>query len=548
MAISNSAYIFDYLNDVWQLLPDQDQSFFAELWGAYQRTYGYLWQQQFESDLANTITNLPLYNTKRWLRHSFSEETQVAKTATYESPVDFTFGINLADRYLVKLALNEDPPVEVDIRGVNPYVTTVYEICAKINTALGATVVSPKSSGGVLLLTSNVTGYAGSFTFYTPSIGSKDATEIVFGIPTSATLPLTFPPYRYVYQLGETNIVRIPVLQNTIHDDLATVVLAEGVDYTIEFGTGVISFANQPPATLWAKDTICNFETPYNNFGYLMGIYDSNTEAYLKSIQGLWHAFWTGPRPSALKSSLYLLFGLPTASYDGSVVQVTPTEITLYYPSVNKTEVFSIPENLLAIVSAGDDVVRYDPLVNGIELFDKVNFPGFLANLGGRFSVQPFLTQFASRGPGDSDESRALTLLEESTYLPQITIDAFFNPAIKLGNVPLFLRSIQPKARTFLNQILVGSFKDPLPLLDEGATWTKTALWPSGVPALGLDINFDSTDNVDWSNNTMASDEDLMQAELEPGYIALDAPLLFFGDFGKLEVYQSAVLIGTYYI
>ena len=69
----------------------------------------------------------------------------------------------------------------------------------------------------------------------------------------------------------------------------------DNADYEVEFGTGVISFNQPPPAIMWAKDTLVNKETPYNNYGYLLGIYDNNTASYLKAVKGLLVRFLDGP-------------------------------------------------------------------------------------------------------------------------------------------------------------------------------------------------------------------------------------------------------------
>src|ERR1019366_2472001 len=253
---------------------------------------------------------------------------------------------------------------------------------------------------------------------------------------------------------------------------------------------------------MWAKDTLINYETPYNNFGYLMGLYDQNTPNYLKSVQGLWFAYWQGPRPEFIRRALYLLFGLPTASKIGAVTAVTATTIGLTYVDTT-TETFTIPSGLAALVVVGQSLTQYQPLVSGIRVFDKVNYPGFLRLEIGRPAVRPFLTQNATLGPGpDTDETKALLLLEANSYLPQIDVNAFISPSINVANITSFLRNIQPRSRTFLLQILIGTVQDGLVLVDEGPTTVTSGAWPHGVPSLGLDITLDATSNVDWNNNS----------------------------------------------
>jgi hypothetical protein len=544
----DSQYIFDYLSDVWDLLPDQDRIRFGALWKAYEQTYGSIWMQQFDSDLGNTIQNLPLYNILRWIQHTVDSTTQVLTAATYESPIDFYPSLDLSSRYLVQLAVDGGSPVEMDLRGVNPSQTLLSEIVTRINTLVGEPVAMATDANQLLVITSQTTGPTSSLEFLPASNPALDASEIIWGLDPT-TLPQTLPQFPYSYQLADSRVVAVPVLQNAIRSDVVTVTLTQNVDYTVQFGTGIISFAAEPPSPLWAPDTLINYETPYNNFGYLMGIYNANTPDYLKVVKGLWYAFWNGPTPQNIQWSLYLIFGLPTATQAGTVTAVTGTTITLTYTDTT-TESFAIPANLNSIVIPGQTVKQFQPLVSGINVFDKVNYPGFLRKELGRPAVQPFLTQNATRGANpDTDESLALVLLEQNTYLPQIDVSAFISPIISLANVNTFLREIQPRSRTFLLQILIGNFQEQLQLMDEGYTSLPNDDYPNGAPSLGLDISFDTTPNVDWNNNTMGNLATWEEAESNVGTgLHLDDEKMWFGDYGVVEVYQHSVLIDTFMI
>lgn len=556
--MADSQYIFDYLNDVWSLLPEQDQICFGETWKAYEQTYGSIWMQQFDSDLGNLIQTLPLYNILRWIEHFFDDTTQVLLAASYTSPQDFSKPIDLSSRYLINMSVDGDTPKEMDLRGLVPGATTLAEIVTRINTLLGQPVASATDANQLLTFTSTTKGPTSQLAFFPTSFPSQDASEIIIGFDPLTDLPKIYPEFPWSYQLADVHVIGIPVLQNMIHDELVTVLLQQNVDYGVEFGTGIISFAVQPPASMWAKDTLINYETPYNNFGYLMNLYDKNTPGYLKAVQGLWFAFWNGPRPEYIRRSLYLLFGLPTASKPGTVTTVTANTITLTYTDTT-TESFAIPTNLDAVVVVGQSVQQFQPLVDGIEVYDKVNYPGFLRKEVGRPGVQPFLTQFATTGTApNTDETMALTLLEQNTYLPQINVNSFISPNINISNVNTFLRNIQPRSRTYLFQILVGVFKDQLGLMDEGLTGQvdltpkpngQGPRWPNGIPAMGLTIVFDTTPNVDWNNNTMGNIDTWTDAEDNSyTWLQLDDEVAWFGDFGTVDVYQSAVLIDSFSI
>jgi hypothetical protein len=529
--MANSDSIFSFLNDVYDLLPERDRSRFGELWKAYEQTYGDVWLKSIERDLAVNIDSLPLYNIQRWLKHSFDTTTRVERAAFYRTNQDLSKTVNLSARYLLKIGIDGGTPFELDMRGANPSKTTNVEIRDKINAAAGFQFATLVVLDALLDLESRTIGITSRITFYPASNPALDAMELIIGIDQVA-LPYSVPEFRFEYQLLDKNIVSIPVLQNKIHDELASVWLYKSTDYNVEFGTGIISFKDIPPEALWAKDNYVNLETPYNNFGYLLDIYDSNTAAYLKAVKGLWYAFWTGPRPENIRRSLYLLFGLPTASADGTVLNVTATEITLKYSADETEEVFIIPSDLFPTVAIGDAVSRFQPLVTGITVQDKINSPGFIEREVGRFGIQPFLTENASRGEDpNTDESKALKLLEANTYLPQIEVSAFISPDIKLNNIKTFLNNIQPMSRTFMFQVLIGLFRESFEIKE----------------SIGQDIAFTVTPHLDYNPSMEMSQADREDAEINPlTGDTIDSENIVYAEYLDVEVRQFGVLVDSF--
>jgi hypothetical protein len=544
--MSDSQYLFNYLNNVWDLLPERDRKRFGETWKAYEQTYGDAWSKLFERDLGNSVDFVPLYNNQRWLSYLFNNSTKVLRAAHFRSIQDLSTTINLSSRYLIKLAVDGGTPVEVDLRGSNPAATTLPQIVLKINTAMGIP-VAKATNGQLLDFRSLTTGPTSKLTFFAASDPAADASAVILGLDPSTDLPYQTPGFPYEYQLPDRFIVGIPELQTTIHKYDSTQTLSQGVDYIVDFGTGIISFKEIPPAKVWAPDTLLNKEAPYNQFGFLMDIYDSNTPAYLKAVKGLWFAFWTGPRPENIRRALYLLFGLPTASQPGTVTSVTATQIRIRYTD-DATEVFDIPPELIPLVTVGQSVDRFQPLVSGIQVFDKVNYPGFMTREGGRSAVAPFLVEGATTGIDPStDESRALRTLEEHTYLPQIDVNSFISPDIKLSNVQTFLKNIQPKSRQYLFQVLVGTFRDRIPISDEGNRTATNSNFPNGIPALAFDITFDATANVDWNINRDTDLASLEDSETNDyTHLVLDSHVFTHGDRASIEVYQSSSLVDSF--
>ena len=595
--------IFSYLNEVYSLLSENDRLRIGETWTAFEQTYGDIWTKLFEQQLAVNVNTCPLYNNQRWMQYTFNSTTVYSQNAVFRGNQDLSRGIDLSQKYLVKIGIGAASPIEVDLRGATATATTNLEIAANINNAFGfifanlvvenalielATIIPGAAfTGNMAANASAITGifpsasnmFAGqmlddgavniapgtivtaitststitistptlntapvskaafnannpTITFYPASDTGRDASALVLGLDSTA-FPLTVPQFVFSYALPDTTITSMPTLQTNIHDDQpGIVVLTQNVDYAVTFGAGIVSFADTPPATMWAKNTLLNLETPYNNFGYLMNFYDQNTPAYLKAVQGLWYSYWTGPTPENIKRSLYLLFGLPTASFAGTVLTVTPTQITLLYAD-QTTEIFDIPTDLTSLVVVGQSVTKFQPLVSGISVFDKVNDKGFVSSQVGRFGIKQFLTQNASRGTGaNTDETKALQTVEMNTYLPQIDVNAFVSADINLGNVKTFLTNMQPKSRTYFFQVLVGTFEDVIAMNDD---------------ALSINVAFNVTPNVDSNMNTDAQESDLIDAETNPATgIILDSECMAMTDMAGIQVFHSAVLVDSF--
>jgi hypothetical protein len=523
-----SAQYFNFIAPSTDGLPAADKQRFAELWQGYEQIFASVYQYYVEADLNIAIQDVVIFSTERWLPYTFDSTNTVLKAAQVTGNQDLSQGVNLSVRYLLNFSVNGGAPIEVDLRGANPASTTINEIKSRINVAAGFVFATGILQNAVLQLTSNTQGPSSSIVFLETSVPARNCIEFVLGL-LEADLPLSFPQFKYNYTLPYTLVNDVPELRDKIRDESVTVTLESGTDYAVNVD-GTISFKVPPPASMWAKRTLINNENPWNTFGFLMDIYGPNSPGYLAILQGLWFAFWTGPKPDNVKRSLYLLFGLPTAQEDATVISVTPTTITTR--SVDNVErTFPIPTNLVAIVSPGDSVVKFQPLVSGIDVFDKINKPGFIADEIGRAGIQRFLTEEASRGPGDTDETKALRMLEEHAFLPQISVDAFISPNISLGNVKTFLNAIKPLHKAFLFQVIVGTFLDPLEIGE----------------SLGIGISMNVTPNLDSNQTTFDQQTDLDNYEMtDDSSLDLDTDVVNFEESVGVEVRSFGTLIDSF--
>lgn len=526
-----SKQYFEFLGTVWDQLPKKDRELLAETWQGYEQIFAAIYQRFVETNINLSIKDLLPYNTERWLPYVFNNDNVINEKTTLISSQDLALGLNLTNKYLLKLSVDNGVPIEIDIRGINPGNTKIQEINSKINAAFGFAFSSMIFEETVIKLTSRLTGALSSIIIHETSDPSKNACEFVLGVSV-LDLPAVYPLYPYLYKLPYPRVASIPSFRNSIRDESLEIGLTEGIDYTVSEGQ-YISFKSIPPQKMWAKRTLFDEETPFNNFGFLMDIFQPTSKRYVEVLKGLWFAFWTGPKPSNVRTSLYLLFGLPVARFNGVVTNLTTTSITVRYDN-NETDDFQIPSGLVALVSLGQSFVKFDPLVNGIEVYDKINRPGFIADEIGREGISRFLTEEATRGPGeDTDETRALRLLEEYTFLPQISVDAFISPDINLGNVKIFLDAIKPLNKTYLFQVIVGSFRDSVDFDDSYSYY--------------LDINV--TPTIDSNETTYQSSGILLDYEtIDNEGLNLDPEVLLFQESIAVEVRQGLTLIDNFVV
>jgi hypothetical protein len=525
--MAGSSQYFNFISDVLKKLPDGDRERMAELWRGLEQSVASCYQKFVEARFNVSVSKQFSLSDERWLPYTFDSSSEVKKAATYKSKEDLSLGINLSVKYLINIAWDNKPAVEVDLRGLNPFSTSLQEIVNKINIASGFKFSKTDATQSLLEFTSPTSGIQSRIIFYPASIPSADASEMVLSVLPS-DMPYILPEYPYTYLSPYPKLSSVPFMQDSIRDENISVSLVEGADYVIS--ADVFQFKQPPASNFWSRRNLFNEEWPWNNFGFLLDIYQPNSDRYVQVIQGLWFAFWTGPKPSNLRKALYLLFQLPTAPFDGVITRLTATEIDVT-DSTGATTTLLIPSELESIVVLGQQVELFDPLVTGIDIFDKVNKPGFIAEEIGRYGIQRFLLDDATRGPGDTDETKALKMLEEYTFLPQISVNAFVSPDINIANVRLFLDAIKPVIKTYLFQVIVGTFKDELSFQDKDS-WS---------------LDMDVTPSVDFNETTLQPAADLLAHETtaDPG-LSVDTEGVLMQELAEIEVRSFGLLIDLF--
>jgi hypothetical protein len=158
---------------------------------------------------------------------------------------------------------------------------------------------------------------------------------------------------------------------------------------------------NELPEYMWAEVTyLDNKPTIEANFGRLVNFTQEDLAArsdeldYLSAVQGLWYAYWFGPRPYNIRIGAQILLGLPFAEVEGTITDINTSfdssrARVLIQDANNSTSVRSYfyPSNLSletnpetgSVYALGDTVAQFAPLCTGVEVEDYISDPDWFA-------------------------------------------------------------------------------------------------------------------------------------------------------------------------
>jgi hypothetical protein len=133
-----------------------------------------------------------------------------------------------------------------------------------------------------------------------------------------------------------------------------------------------------------------------------------------------------------------------SGGFTAEVFQVDDDTITLA-DADGAEQTFTVPTGLSATVAVGDSIEQFQRLTDGVRIFDKINTDNFVTLQIGAVSIQRFLTQNATA----ADETKALTLLEEHLWVPQVLTDAI-NDVTSIDEILTFLNNLKPQWTEFV--------------------------------------------------------------------------------------------------
>lgn len=182
----------------------------------------------------------------------------------------------------------------------------------------------------------------------------------------------------------------------------STRVLSESVDYQFD-GLGKVSFRSLATRDrMWAPVAQVDERHIQNFYGVLTDASsERSTDQYLSRVQGTWAALTNGPAIGNVHTGLHLAMGLPVARADGIVRSISETRDgvgrllyrTMFIAGVDGEFEYRIPGTLPLIswqYGVGDEVQRFDPLTNGVEVLDYQSDPMWHTRFPGVAELERF--------------------------------------------------------------------------------------------------------------------------------------------------------------
>ena len=251
-------------------------------------------------------------------------------------------------------------------------------------------------------------------------------------------------------------IVDLPALQEHVVTADDETVLRRNADFYLETFRGVpcIRFESSvgsdvweglvPPNRLWSEYTYIDNEPVIEaNFGIPADLSRDKLAAlpvkvdYLSAVRGLWYAYFSGPTLYSMRVGTQIFLGLPFAEEEGTIVEIrddfttTTTRVIVRdkldvhlfrsytFKSILGLETNPDTGNPYAV---GDEVGRFAPLTNGVDVIDYVKDPNWI--------IPTLLQDFATE------------VEKYFTFTVRIS-SAAFSPAA-LGLVQEFILNIKP--------------------------------------------------------------------------------------------------------
>lgn len=351
-------------------MEERDRETFLLVWDQWLRCAAHLRQYNAETNAAKGLFSI----------QPFQKSLNVAvvldvETATYRSGVAYG---------LIHRSLYPDP-------GSNKFKWP----------AEGHTAVTEVLPGDTLYLTDGSTANPIPFTIKTvladgvvtdQAFESEQSTWISYRVDRGAIPDPEFVGCAEVFPIADT-VKSIPLMATTVTSGGHT--LVEGADYVVK--GGFLGFYSATPrqhegrlSFFFAPEVIEDEDLPYQVFGYPIGFRRESSDQYVRGLQALWFALWSGPTPKNIGVGVSVLFGLPF-TVPGRVTRVMQKSDGGWEVEVDGKEVVThvIPPGFSPNVKEGDEV-GFQSLTDASRVVDYISDPRFVS----QFGLEPAIVKF----------------------------------------------------------------------------------------------------------------------------------------------------------
>jgi len=268
--------------------------------------------------------------------------------------------------------------------------------------------------------------------------------------------------FRYRHAI-DTNIVSAPLLQDGI--DKPQLVSTQGINHEFR-GDGYL-YCDYSDAEgfgdVWAPNIWVDEQTIARNFGSAVDFDCPTSPSYLYGTRGLWNVYWNGPAINNVEVGAKIVLGSPVAPAACTVTNVTENEDGSHTVGLSVGVDLEVPSYLNVIVVAGQALVAYQAVADGVWVYDAIRdpewwrrFPGF-QRLWSDYSVdgEPWSGRFDDRGflddggywddAGDADElkQKLFELIKTFSFLVIIN-SSLLKTEDDADNVVHYLENIKP--------------------------------------------------------------------------------------------------------
>lgn len=330
---ASGSFIHRYISDSYEFLTQEDKDLLSEFWSALIQVAGSVEQRVLETTVSSSVDHAPDLLTDRWSRYEFTSSTA-------------SLGVSSGATSTIDGVLVTGEPLSFGSSGATE---------ALLNSAVTqhGLLVGHRFTGQRYVLGQD----------FSVNMPSGSITHIPDGaIPVGQDLVIRYsymspvgpvPGFPYAIEIPE-KVKSIPKLQDAIVSP--TYRLYENVDY--KAAGGLLSFKSPPGANLWAEITLIDEQTAYRNFGHWIEFFLESSPQYVRALQALYYAYFTGSQEQTIEQAVASLLGLPIARESGVVVsavsassvEVPISEVVRPYKVVTDGS-----ENLTTYLSSDED-------------------------------------------------------------------------------------------------------------------------------------------------------------------------------------------------